>query len=103
MCDLRASINLMPYNIFMKLRIGDLKPTNITLQMADRFLKKSLGVLEDVNVNIDNFLFPMDFVELGMYEDEAIPLIFGCPLLATCRAKIDVQKGKITLRFGKKR
>ena len=35
LCDLGASINLMPLSFFEKLNIGTLKPTTITLQMAD--------------------------------------------------------------------
>ncbi|XP_074298623.1 uncharacterized protein LOC141629541 [Silene latifolia] len=36
LCDLGASVSVMPYSIFYKLKLGHLKMTNITLQMADR-------------------------------------------------------------------
>ena len=38
LCDLGASINLMPLSIFKKLGIGAVRPTTITLQLADRSL-----------------------------------------------------------------
>jgi len=36
LCDLGASINMMPLSIFKRLGIGEVKPTMITLQLADR-------------------------------------------------------------------
>jgi len=36
LCDLGASVSLMPYDIFKKLEIGDLKPTRVVLSMADK-------------------------------------------------------------------
>ncbi|XP_071694729.1 uncharacterized protein [Rutidosis leptorrhynchoides] len=43
--DLSASINLMPYSQFQKLRIGNLNPTKMSIQLADqstRYPKRSL-------------------------------------------------------------
>ena len=34
--DLSASINLMPLSIFMKLGVGEVKPTMVSLQLANR-------------------------------------------------------------------
>ena len=48
LCDLGASVSLMPYSICKKLQVGDLKPTTISLQLADRSVKYPLGVLMDV-------------------------------------------------------
>ncbi|XP_062086248.1 uncharacterized protein LOC133792364 [Humulus lupulus] len=36
LCNLGASINLMSMSIFKKLRIGEARPTTLTLQLADR-------------------------------------------------------------------
>ena len=38
LCDLRASINLMPLSIYKKLGLGDPKPTAMLLLMADRMV-----------------------------------------------------------------
>ena len=100
LCDLGASINLMPYSIFKKLGLGELREANVTLQLADRSFKHPLGVVEDVLVKVGKFYFPVDFVVLEMEEDMEIPLILGRPFLATGGALIDVQDGKLTLRVG---
>ncbi|XP_073025235.1 uncharacterized protein [Primulina eburnea] len=99
LCDLGASINLMPYSCFEKLGIGEVKPTTISLQLADRSIKFPRGVVEDVLVKVDEFIFPVDFVVLDMEENREIPLILGRPFLATGKALIDVQKGELVLRL----
>ncbi|XP_075486381.1 uncharacterized protein LOC142525987 [Primulina tabacum] len=73
------------------------KPTTISLQLADRSIKYPRGVIEDVLVKVDKFIFPVDFVVLDMEEDREIPLILGHPFLAIGRA--DVQKGELVLRL----
>lgn len=98
LCDLGASINLMPLSIFRKLGLGEAKATTVSLQLADRSIKHPRGVVEDVLVKIDKFIFPADFIVLDMEEDGDIPLILGRPFLATGRTLIDVQQGKHILR-----
>ncbi|XP_039116438.1 uncharacterized protein LOC120251848 [Dioscorea cayenensis subsp. rotundata] len=98
LCDLGASINLMPLSIFKKLNFGETRPTTVTLQLADRSLKHPRGVIEDVLVKIDKFIFLTDFIVLDIEEDKDIPIILGRPFLATERAIIDVQKGELHLR-----
>ncbi|XP_048140761.1 uncharacterized protein LOC125316465 [Rhodamnia argentea] len=61
LCDLGASINLMPHSVFRKLGLGEVKATI-------------------------------------MEEDFEVPIILGRPFLATGRALIDVQRGKLILR-----
>ncbi|KAL0345390.1 UNVERIFIED_CONTAM: hypothetical protein Sradi_4370300 [Sesamum radiatum] len=98
LCDLGASVNLMPYSIFEKLGMHELTPTIITLQLADRSIKYPRGIVEDVLVKVGKFIIPVDFIVLDMEEDVNMPLILGRPFLATSRALIDVQKGQLTLR-----
>ena len=98
LCDLGASINLMPLSIFKHLGLGEARPTTITLQLADRSLKHPRGVIEDVLVKVDKFIFPADFVVLDMEEDKEIPIILGRPFIATGRAMIDFQRGELKLR-----
>ncbi|KAL0354747.1 UNVERIFIED_CONTAM: Retrovirus-related Pol polyprotein from transposon.6 [Sesamum radiatum] len=99
LCDLGASINLMPYSIFAKLGMHELTPTIVTLQLADRSIKYPRGIIEDVLVKVGKFVIPVDFVVLDMEEDANTPLILGRPFLATGKALIDVQKGQLTLRI----
>ena len=100
LCDLGASINLMPLFVFRKLGLGEVKPTTISLQLADRSIKYPRGVIEDLLVKVDKFIFPVDFIVLDMDKDEEIPLILGRPFLAMGRTLIDVQQGKLVLRVG---
>ena len=100
LCDSGASINLMPLSVVRRLSLGELTPTAITLQMADRSMAQQEGILEDVLVKVGKFVFPVDFVFMKMEEDTQVPLLLGRPFLATGAALIDVQKGELTLRVG---
>ena len=100
LCDSGASINLMPLSVVQRLSLGELTPTAITLQMADRSMAQPEGILEDVLVKVGKFVFRMDFVIMQMEEDTQVPLLLGRPFLATGAALIDVQKGELTLRVG---
>ena len=102
LCDSGASINLMPLSVARKLSLGELTPTTVTLQMADRTMAKPEGVIEDVLVKVRKFVFPIDFIILDIEEDSQVPLLLGRPFLATGAALIDMQKGVLTLRVGEK-
>ncbi|XP_073049604.1 uncharacterized protein [Primulina eburnea] len=70
------------------------------LKDPGRSLTYPRGIVEDVLVKVDKFIFPADFVILDMEEDQETPLIFGRTFLATGKALIDVHKGELTLRVG---
>ncbi|XP_031095146.1 uncharacterized protein LOC115999436 [Ipomoea triloba] len=95
LCDLGASVSLMPYSLCKRLNLGTPKPTSMTLQMADRSIKRPVGVLEDVPVMIDQYFIPGDFVVLDIEEDAKVTIILGRPFLATAGALIDVRRGKL--------
>src|SRR3954464_7096588 len=100
LCDLGASVNLMSLSLFEKLGVGDVKPTIISLQLADRSIVYPRGVIEDVLIKVEHFIFPVDFVVLDMEEDRNIPLILGRSFLRTARTIIDVYEGKLIMRLG---
>jgi len=60
LCDLGASVSVMPYSVCKRLGAGTLRCTNMTLQMADRTTKKPLGIWEDVPVRVGKFFIPVD-------------------------------------------
>lgn len=64
LCDLGTSINLMPLSVFEKIRIGDLRNNHVTLQLADRSSIHPKGILEDVFVQVRDFIIPSNFVVL---------------------------------------
>ncbi|XP_042059321.1 uncharacterized protein LOC121803779 [Salvia splendens] len=57
LCDLGASINLMSYSFFQKWKIGMLRPTTISLQMADRTMSYPKGIVEDILVKVGELFF----------------------------------------------
>ena len=67
LCDLGASINLMPLSVFKELNIGEAHPTTVTLQLADRSIKKLEGKIEDVLIKVDKFIFPRGFHYFGLW------------------------------------
>ncbi|GKE55097.1 reverse transcriptase domain-containing protein [Tanacetum coccineum] len=62
--DLGASINLMPYSLYAKLSLKTLKPTKISVRLADRSFKYPVGIAENMLVEVGKFTFPADFVIL---------------------------------------
>ena len=83
LCDSGAIINLMPLSVVKRLSLGELTPTAMTLQMADRTLAHPEGILEDVLIKVGKFIFPMDFIVIDIEEDKQVPLLLGRPFLAT--------------------
>ena len=102
--DLGASVNLLPYSVYKQLGLGKLKPTNITLSLADRLVKIPKGIVEDVLVKIDKFYYPVDFVVLDTEPiavgPNHVPIILGRPFLATSNAIINCLNGVMQLTFG---
>ncbi|XP_057742537.1 uncharacterized protein LOC130960974 [Arachis stenosperma] len=101
LCDHEASINLMQLSVIKKLQIEEVKPTHISLQLADLSIKFPVGVVEDLHVKVGSFIFPANFVILDMKEDAKSSIILGRSFLAIGRALIDVQKGELILRVNK--
>lgn len=66
LCDLGANINLVSFSIFMKLGLNEIKATTVSHQLADRSIKHPRGVVEDVLVKVDKFIFFADFIFLDM-------------------------------------
>jgi len=64
--DLGASVNLLPYSVYQSLNLGELKPTSITLLLADRSVKVPRGIVEDVLVQVDKFIYLVDFTVLNI-------------------------------------
>jgi hypothetical protein len=102
--DLGASVNLLPYSVYLQLGLGELKPTSMTIQLADRSVKRPRGIIEDVLVKVDKFYFPMDFVVLDTEPVQnvgiQIPVILGRPFLATANALINCRTGVMKISFG---
>ena len=101
--DLGASVNLLPYSMYKQLGLGELKPTSITLSLADRSIKIPKGTMEDVLIQVDKFYYIVDFVVLDTEPAAAganyVPIILGRPFLATSNAIINCRNGVMQLTF----
>ncbi|RVW57916.1 hypothetical protein CK203_113855 [Vitis vinifera] len=95
LCTVKRGLHVTK-NAFLteqQLGLGGLKPTAITLSLADRSVKIPRGVIEDVLVQVDKFYYPVDFVVLDtdpiVKETNYVPIILGRPFLATSNAIIN--------------
>jgi hypothetical protein len=102
--DLGAGVNLLPYSVYQQLGLGELKPTTVILQLADRSIKKPRGIIEDVIIKVDKFFFPVDFIVLDTepvpHPEKLILVILGRPFLATANACINCRTGVMEISFG---
>jgi hypothetical protein len=93
--DLGAGVNLLPYTVYETLGLGELKHTSVTLQLANRSIKRPRGILEDVLVKVGEFILSTNFIVLDM-EESHMPLpqciILGRPFIRTADTKICVKK-----------
>ncbi|CAM8908350.1 unnamed protein product [Rhodiola kirilowii] len=103
LCDLSASVSIMPYSLYSKLNLGDLYPTNISIHLVDRSCRIPKGILKDVPVKVKNIYIPADFIVLDISEDIDIPIILGRPFLYMAKVVIDMDRGSIALRVGSER
>ena len=101
--DLGDSVNLLPYSVNKQLGLGELKPTTITLSLADRSIKIPKGNVEDVLIQVDKFDYYVDFVVLHTEPIAVganyVPIILGRPFLATSNAIINCRNGVMKITF----
>ncbi|GJU22866.1 reverse transcriptase domain-containing protein, partial [Tanacetum coccineum] len=103
LADLGASINLTPYSLYAKLSLKTLKPTKMSVRLADRSFQYPIGIAKNMLVEVGKFIFPVDFVILEMEEDSKVPLILGRPFLHTVGVVIRVKQKQLNLGVGTER
>nr|GEU83425.1 hypothetical protein [Tanacetum cinerariifolium] len=97
LADLGASISVMQFSMFKPLGLGNPKPINMLIEMADKSMQTLKGIIENVLVKIDKIIFLVDLVILDIAEDNKVPIILERPLLATAYAKINVFGKQISI------
>ncbi|WVZ53339.1 hypothetical protein U9M48_004299 [Paspalum notatum var. saurae] len=95
LCDLGASVSVMPKSVFDKLKLPKPEPTSMCLELADHLVRYPEVVAENVPIKIGANLVPVDFVILEMGGSTRSPLILGRPFLRTAQANINVGEGMI--------
>nr|XP_023898140.1 uncharacterized protein LOC112010011 [Quercus suber] len=58
--------NVMPYSIYVSLKLGPLNKTSVVIQLADRSIAYPKGVVKDVLVQVNDLVFPADFYVLDI-------------------------------------
>ena len=72
LCDLGASVSLMPHTVFKRIWVGELKPTRLTIQLADSSIRAPIGIVEDVPILVGKYFYTWRF-RCGGHERE-----WGC-------------------------
>ena len=79
--DLGASVNLLPFTVYKRLGLGELKSTKMVLQLADRSTRLPRRLIEDVLIKVGDFIHPVDFVvletEVVVNPENEISVILG--------------------------
>ncbi|XP_019438992.1 PREDICTED: uncharacterized protein LOC109344674 [Lupinus angustifolius] len=96
--DLGASVSLIPLPLMRIIGGVQLKPTRMSLQLANRSIKYPEGVVEHVMVKVDRFLILVDFIVIDVSEDVEIPLILRRSFMRTAMMGIYMENGKLKVR-----
>lgn len=100
LCDLGASVSVIPLSIARKMGLGELEPPQVTLQMADLSAKPALGELNNVEVRISRVCAPCDFMVVEEMDELRSPIILGRPFLKTAGAIFNLKEGSLSFNVG---
>src|SRR4051812_9188015 len=89
----------MALSIFKKLGIGTVMEKGTKLKFVDHTIKQVYGVVEDVLVEIDRFIFSVDFQIMDIPEDEETSIILGRTFMLTSGCNIEFGIGALTLKY----
>nr|GEV07704.1 hypothetical protein [Tanacetum cinerariifolium] len=95
-----ASVCVLPYCLFMNLSLGDPKPYNSNLTMADNTQAKAMGEVKNVRIQIRYQAYLVDFLILDIPVDKELPLLLGRPFLRTYGAVIDIGRDTLCIDNG---
>jgi hypothetical protein len=99
LCDLGASISVMPRKIYDMLGLPPLENCYLDVHLADIAKNKPLGRINDVLIMVNNNLVPVDFFVVYIECNAYCPIILGRPFLRTIGAIIDMKEGTIRYQF----
>jgi hypothetical protein len=99
--DLGASTNILTIETCNVLVITSFKPNSIMLQLADSSVVKTVGTLQDIEILVDSWEYPADFLVINPRSRlDGNPLILGRPWLATTYAYIGCRTRNMTIARG---
>jgi hypothetical protein len=97
--DQGADVNMMSEFFFDQIGFSVIEPINCTLHLADGSSRSPVGIVRDLQVKVDKFLIPCDFVIVDMRVDPEAKIILVISFLPTVSAVIDVKNGLLTLNI----
>jgi hypothetical protein len=103
LCDLGASISVMPRKIYDMLGLPPLKNCYFDIPLADVAKKKPFRRINDVLIMVKNNLVPIDFLVLDIECNASCPIILGRPFLRTIGVVIHMKEGTIKYQFPHKK
>jgi len=90
--------------MYQQLKLADLRPTRVTIQLANRSVKVPKGEITYVLIRVEEFIYPVDFIILEtqpILNPKAQTLvILGRSFLAISNAIINCRNGSKCLTFG---
>ena len=101
--DTGASVNILLKGVYDICRLGELQPLFIELSLADRSVRRSHDVVEDVIMKVENCYFTVDFIIMNMKSTKDFtdsPIILGRPFLATAKVITNWGKGEVLFQVG---
>ncbi|XP_014524551.1 uncharacterized protein LOC106780756 [Vigna radiata var. radiata] len=98
MLDSGSNINMMSVSYLKKIRGLVLKPSNLSVMVADGSTKWPIGMVEDVIVRVEHLEFLVDFIVMDMDTNERIPVILGRPFMRTAKLLMSIYEGRIMLK-----
>ena len=101
LCDLGASVNIMPKVIYEELQYPALSPTTMLVKLADLTVRYPEGIAEHIFVRVRDSFILANFVVMDMEGDLGVDLVLWRPLIRSAKARIDVGKGEIHFHVGR--
>ncbi|GKB40873.1 putative ribonuclease H-like domain-containing protein [Tanacetum coccineum] len=98
--DIGASLSVLPYSLYKDLGLGDPRPYQTNLTMADNTQAKAMGEFKNVRIQIGYQVYVVDLLILDISVDPELPLLLGQPFLRTCGAVIDMGRGMLCIDDG---
>ncbi|GJZ72050.1 MAK10-like protein [Tanacetum coccineum] len=100
LADLGSCVNLIPLNLFKKLKIRLLEETEDVLGLTDGTKSYPVGIVKNVEVHVGKLRLFKDFYVVDMKREPTCPLLVGRGFLATANAVIGCKKAKISVGEG---
>ncbi|GJS24018.1 reverse transcriptase domain-containing protein [Tanacetum coccineum] len=92
LADLGAGINLMPYSLYAKLSLETLKPTKMSVRLADRTFQYPIAIAKNMLVEVDLSYIPIDVVDEILEEDFDALLDEGSKILYSIEGTLHEDK-----------